>query len=188
MTLNCATWRSFFMGNPFFINAMMGLMSDTENLTQTLNSKQAIQDGLIELTSNVSQRIDILSSHLPSDIYHNDDLVRGIFSQIRNNRFSHVRILLSDSSKLIRQHHAFLELIRRVPSKIQVRKKHKDDQHIPYGFVLVDHTGHLYQPNINAHTGVMSQRCKETVRRLDEEFSTLWSRSLVDENFSQWII
>lgn len=167
---------------------MMGWMSHEEHLIQTLASKHAIQDGLITLTSTVSQRVDIVSSHLPADVFNHDDLVKTIFSQIRNNRFAHIRILLSDSSKLIRQHHAFLELIRRVPSKIQVRKKHPNDQDIPHGFVLVDQTGHLYQPNTNQHQGVMSQRCKETVRRLDEEFLTLWGRSLVDENFSQWII
>lgn len=163
-------------------------MNHHEDILIKLDSKQAIQNGLIELTSTANQRIDILSSYLPADIFNHDPLVKTIFSQIRNNRFAHVRILLSDSSKLIRQHHVFLDLIRRVPSKIQVRKKHPDDQHIPYGFVLVDQTGHLYQPNTHNHQGVMSQRCKETVRRLDEEFLTLWGRSLVDENFNQWII
>lgn len=163
-------------------------MDNSEDVTTPLDSKQTIQSGLIELVSSVNQRVDILSSHLPATIFNNEELVRALFSQIRNNRFAHVRILLRDSSKLISQHHVFLDLIRRVPSKIQVRKTHTDDQLLPHGFVLVDQTGHLYQPNTNNHKGVMSRRCKETVRRLDEEFSTLWGRSLVDENFNQWII
>lgn len=163
-------------------------MNNVQPITINITSKEAIKDGLITLCDDIKTRIDILSSHLPSDVFDDEDLIKHISQHLRNNRMAHARILMSDSSKLLRQRHVFLELIRKLPSKIQVRKLNKDDTPLQHGFILIDTSKHLHQPNLKMHKGTMSIRCKDTVRKLNDEFLMLWGRSRPDENFKQWII
>lgn len=154
----------------------------------TLDSNADITHGITQIISHASHRIEILSSHLPSAVFNDEALINAVQASLRRSRLIQMRILLQDSAPLFHQHHGFLELIRRLPSKIQVRKLHDDDHDLQQGYVLADYSGHVYQANLKIPHGVMSERCRETVKRLNDEFLTLWGRSLVDEHFNQWII
>jgi hypothetical protein len=122
----------------------------------------------------------IFSQDLDPSLYSNRALVDAISHLARYSRFSDIRLLIQDSSKLIKQEHQLMDLARRLPSRISIRiyKQRPDD--IPEDVMLVDDAGVIVCGDKVEEPGFACFDDRPFVARLTQRFDDLWEQSYAD--------
>ena len=88
-------------------------------------------------------------------------------------------ILVDDAKAIAEVAHPLLELVRRMPSKIQMRRL-PDDNAQGRNFMVVDDAAVWVQPDPQAYVGWLNLNDRVEARRLSEEFQDLYERSTDD--------
>ena len=132
--------------------------------------------------------INVISRSLDRLIYDRTDIVEAISKFIRRSRNTNVRILVYDSTNIIKNGHRLVNLANKVPSKIAIRQLPEDFKDYNESMVTADQTGYLHNQQSDRYEGVVSfndiTRCSE----LNKTFTDFWDRSLVDLDLRQFTI
>jgi predicted GNAT family N-acyltransferase len=134
---------------------------------------------VIELILNARRTVSILSPTLDQALFANAECLAAISSMARRSRSAKVRILVEDTKAIAEMAHPLLELARRLPSKVEMRRLADDD--VPRrSFVVVDQEAVWVQPDRDAYVGWSNLHDRVEARRLLEEFTTLHEHSTDD--------
>lgn len=168
----------------FFENFLLGVTSGHIPVEDRSTNFAAIY----KFACSATLSINIISRSLDHTIYDRPDIVEALSNFVRRSRNAYVRILIFDSTNIIKNGHRLYTLAGKVPSKILIRQLTDDFKDFNESMVIADRSGFLHNQQSDRYEGVVSfndyQRCAE----LNKTFTDFWDRSLTDSNLRQFVI
>lgn len=137
-------------------------------------------DYAVELCLSASRYICIMSPDLDHAAFDNSAIVDALSALARVSRQTQVRILVSDTRKIVAQGHQLLQLARRLPSTVHIQKlaEHPDWNHETV--VIRDRDGVLYKPGGSEHNAFYEPDSRASTSRHLVLFEELWRHSAKD--------
>ena len=122
----------------------------------------------------------ILSPILDPALFAAENCVMAISEFARRSRHARVRILVEDSKTVAADNHPLLELARRIPSKITMRRLPDDVAPSRSSYVVVDDRAIWMQPDRDTYIGWRNLNDRVEARRLGDQFGLLYERGRDD--------
>lgn len=129
---------------------------------------------LDSLAGQASQRLWLYDRLLDHDTYDRFRFRELLSALARRHRLSEVRLLIHDDKPLIKRRHQIVELMRRLPSRIELRLVNTDYPVTDQPFVLADREGVLYRHDFFKPEGFASFTDGGRVKLLGETFQRMW--------------
>lgn len=126
------------------------------------------------VVGQAQQRVLIYDRHLDHDLYGQFRLRERISALARRHRLSEVRILIHDDKPLVKKRHLLVELMRRLPSKIELRLVHSDYPAEEHPFMLVYREGLVYRHRFDKPEGLANFADRGHVKRFNDVFQRMW--------------
>ena len=135
----------------------------------------------VALCRSAARYICILSPQLDHAAFDNSELVDALSALARRSRQTQVRILISDSRSLTGSGHQLLQLARRLPSTIYIRKLAEHPNWNNETVVIRDRDGVLYKPGGSDHDAFYEPNSRASTQKHLELFDELWRFGIEDE-------
>jgi predicted GNAT family N-acyltransferase len=126
------------------------------------------------LAGQACQRLWLYDRLLDHDIYDRHQFRELLSALARRHRLSEIRLLIHDDKPLIKRRHQIVELMRRLPSRIELRLVNPDYPVTDQPFMLVDREGVLYRHDFYKPEGFASFANGGRVKLLGETFVRMW--------------
>ncbi|MEZ5501971.1 MAG: hypothetical protein R3E50_04700 [Halioglobus sp.] len=134
----------------------------------------------VSLCRGAARYICILSPALDHEAFDNSDLADALSALARRSRQTLIRILISDSRPLLGQGHRLLQLARRLPSTIKMRKLAEHPDWNNETVVIRDRNGVLFKPGGSEHDAFYEPDSRPATQKHLERFDELWRFSVED--------
>ena len=157
----------------FFENFILGVTAGEIQVEDCAMNVAAVH----KLTSSAMLDINIISRCLNHQIFDRSDIVEVFSKFIRKNRNANVRIILFDSTNVIKSGHRLINLADRAPSKISIRKLPKEYAYYNESVVIADGKGFLHNPQSDRYEGTVSFNDHIRCDELNKVFSDHWHQS-----------
>lgn len=125
-------------------------------------------------------RIRLWTPAVDAALYSHARLMVPLKNLALKNKHTRIEILLTDSRSLVEQGHLLLELSRRLPSSIQIKRAAIEHAESLEEVLLIDDRTVFFRPN---HADYHAWTCLDDIlaaRRLDERFKVAWQNALED--------
>ncbi|NQX88858.1 MAG: hypothetical protein HRT77_09350 [Halioglobus sp.] len=132
------------------------------------------------LCNSASRYVRILSPQLDPAVFHNEQIANALKSLAKASRQTEVRILVSDTRPLISSGHPLLQLARRTPSNVMIRKLTEHPDWKDETIVIRDLDGVLFKHGNSDHDGFYEPASRAATQHFRELFDTLWRLSVED--------
>ncbi|MFT7130263.1 MAG: hypothetical protein ACI89U_002385, partial [Gammaproteobacteria bacterium] len=130
------------------------------------------------------QKLLILSSDLDSYVFNTNEIVDYISSLARKSRYTETRILVTDTTTMVKQGHRLLELQRRLSSRISIRKISIEPHLIRHNLVISDNVGFICQSVNDPEKAWGNYNNIPTARNYMTEFNEYWGQALEDSDLN----
>jgi predicted GNAT family N-acyltransferase len=147
--------------------------------SRTFQSESDCRDGIVELLAHARRKVLILSPNLDISLFGYEPTLAALSEFARRSRHASATVLVDDTKAIAEIAHPLLELVRRMPSKIEMRRL-PDDSVPTRSFIVVDDTAVWIQPDLQAYVGWLNLNDRVEARRLSEGFAALYDRSSDD--------
>jgi hypothetical protein len=134
----------------------------------------------VALCNSASRYICIQSPQLDHAAFDYSELVDALSALARRSRQTQVRILISDSRPVVGRGHQLLQLARRLPSTVHIRKLEEHPQWNNETIVIRDRDGVLYKPGGSDHDAFYEPNSRASTMRHLELFDELWRFAVED--------
>ena len=148
--------------------------------TNSIAYPHPFADYVVDLCDAASRHICILSPQLDHAAFDNSELVEALTALARRSRQAQVRILVSDVRALVTRGHRLLQLARRLPSTVKLRKLETHPNWNNESVVIKDRDGVLYKPGGSDHDAFYEPGSRVATLRHLEQFEELWRYSVED--------
>ena len=132
------------------------------------------------LVVQAARQIEIFSYDLDAPVYDQIPILDAFKSLALHSRFSRLRILLQNNERVRLQGHRLLELIRRLPSRIEIRRPHADYVDNLENFLVVDRMGYVRRPIHSRYQGEGNFNAPAEAAKLSDFFAEVWECSEPD--------
>jgi len=150
----------------------MLLGTDTESwLFDNENNMVDLMDTMV---GQAAQRLWLYDRVLDHDHYDRHRFRELVSSLARRHRLSEIRLLIHDDQPLVKRRHQLVELMRRLPSRIELRLVNSDHPYEGQPFILADREGVLYRHDFTRPSGFAGFSDSGRVRLLSENFQRMW--------------
>lgn len=133
----------------------MRLRLNDKRLIGIHGGKFAIHDyqaALLDLIQQTERHLLILSYNLNPEVFDTAEMSDQLSQLARRNRYSEIKILIVDSSQMVKKGHRVVELQRRLPSSINLRRVTDRNTTIKENWVIADNIALIHQsvqePNV----------------------------------------
>ena len=154
-------------------------MSDNEFI-QGVAYPHPFDDLAVALCQSATRYVCILSPRLEAAAFDRDALATALSALARSSRQTEVRILVADTRGLVGRGHRLLQLARRIPSLVQIRRLSDHPDWNGQTVVVRDRDGVLYKPGGSDHDGFYEPESRASTEKHLELFEELWRYSVQD--------
>lgn len=134
----------------------------------------------VALCESAMRHLAIQSPQLDHAAFDTSALADAISALARRSRQAQVRILINDPRPLVTRGHKLLQLARRLPSVVHIRKLEEHPQWNNETIVVRDRDGVLYKPGGSDHDAFYEPDSRASTVRHLELFDELWRYSEED--------
>jgi len=152
------------------------MASDEQKLTDLAERQQAVT----HLVSNARRRIYLLSDELEPDLYDQIDFIESCKQAVIRHHACHMNILIKRSEKLRQMEHRLLELIQRLPSRIELKICHDNDKSLAESWLVIDESSYYYQPRATGVAARLQTDSPRTAKDLCRRFEKIWDAASYD--------
>lgn len=145
-----------------------------------LTSRQEFRVASQLLAQQAARRMELLTYDLDAMLYDQLPFVDAVKQLCLLNRNSQVSILLQNNEPVQKQGHRLLELARRIPSRIAIRRPHADYLNHQENFLLADRIGYLRRRRSSRYHGEINFFDRLETERLGDFFREVWDCSEAD--------
>lgn len=138
------------------------------------NSESSMTGLMDSVTGQARQRIWLYDRLLDHDLYDRLRFRELISTLARRHRLSEVRLLIHDDKPLVKHRHQIVELMRRLPSRIELRLVNEDYPVEDRPFLLADREGVVFRHDFSRPEGFANFSDSGRVRLLAESFQRMW--------------
>ncbi|MDX1597090.1 MAG: GNAT family N-acetyltransferase [Marinobacter sp.] len=140
-------------------------------------SETSLVSLLDSITGQASQRLWLYDRLLEHDLYDRTQFRELLSALARRHRLSEVRLLIHDDKPLVKRRHQIVELMKRLPSRIELRLVNDDYPVEERPFLLADREGVVYRHSFNSPEGFANFADGGRVKLLGEAFQRMWDTS-----------
>lgn len=152
---------------------------------KVLASQADYRDAVLEVTSQATRALAILTPDLEPEIYDHDDFLDALKRFILARSFARVRVLIADPTRAIKNGNRFVHMGRRLNSYIEFRNLKPELKNQTEAFLIADEMALAYRPNSGIWNGV-ADTCEPSVaRKYLDLFENLWHASEVEPELRQ---
>jgi len=147
--------------------------SDSLFLTSAAEFSEQIRQSILD----ARRHIRILSHQLDPAIYDQPSIVEALSAFARQSREAKVKILVRDSDEIIERSHRLAALVRRLPTKLALRKLVLEPNNQSMAFALADTRTLVYQNEDGYYAGFANTNAAAQVKSLSEMFDDCWEKA-----------
>lgn len=140
------------------------LFDNESTMTQLMDS----------VAGQARQRLWLYDRLLEHDLYDRLRFRELISTLARRHRLSEVRLLIHDDKPLVKRRHQIVELMRRLPSRIELRLVNEDYPVEDQPFLLADREGVVFRHDFYKPEGFAKFADSGRVKLLSESFQRMW--------------
>ena len=152
----------------------------SEDFRSPVDYPEPFRELAVELANSAARSLCIQSPLLDREVFDNEALSDALRSLARGGRQTEARILINDSRPLVQRGHRLLQLARRIPSNLQIRRLRDHPDWNGETVVIRDRDGVLYQPGGTEKRGFYEPDSRASTQRHLERFDELWRLGTVD--------
>ncbi|OEY67200.1 GNAT family N-acetyltransferase [Marinobacter sp. X15-166B] len=134
----------------------------------------ALADLTDALSGQAGQRIWLYEHTLEHARYDRHRFHELLSTLARQHRLADVRLLIHDDKPLAKRRHQIVELMRRLPSRIQLRVINPLYPHAEHPFLLVDRAGILARTRFGQPQGVANFSARHQVKQAADQYQRMW--------------
>ncbi len=134
----------------------------------------------VALARSAARYLCILSPTLDHAVFDNEELAGAIAALARDSRQTKIRILLQDARHIVGRGHRLLQLSRRTPSKVELRKLPEHPDWRGETIVIRDRDGVLYRPGGSEEHAFYEPDSRASAQRHADLFEDLWRHATRD--------
>jgi len=142
--------------------------------TWLFDSERTMTDLMDSVVGQARQRLWLYDRLLDHDLYDRPRFRELISALARRHRLSEVRLLIHDDRPLVKRRHQIVELMRRLPSRIELRLINEDYPVDDQPFLLADREGVVYRHDFYKPEGFAKFADGGRVKLLAESFQRMW--------------
>lgn len=152
--------------------AMEKCLLDTD--VHRLVQSQDTVDWLREFSRRAARTVDIFSQQLTPVLFADTELLDNLSALARRDARSRVRMLIRDTRPLQKGTHPLVQLARRLPSSIEIRRYTEGANDATSGFFCADGSDLIKFSDESVPAGFARRGARAESRALLDEFSRLW--------------
>ncbi len=162
-------------------NFILGADSNTHRFSAPSECK----DLATTLICQSKNTVKILSHHLNSEIFDNENIREALSKLARTNPRCEIQFLIADERPLVQRSHRLIELMRRLPSRISLRTINKNYPYDESSMTLIDREAVIFQKENSIYDGFSNFNDAGRNKQLSEVFNTLWSHAAESQELRQ---
>lgn len=162
------------LANEAFASRRRPLLLGEDRDAWFFDSERTLTDLMDSLVGQARQRLWLYDRLLDHDLYGRLRFRDIVSALARHHRDSDVRLLVHDDGPLVKRRHRIVELMRRVPSRIQLRLINQDYPVEDRPFLLADREGVVFRHDFDRPEGVAKFADGGRVKLLGESFQRMW--------------
>jgi predicted GNAT family N-acyltransferase len=138
------------------------------------DNESSMLDLMDSMVGQAGQRLWLYDRILDHDRYDRYRFRELVSSLARRHRLSEIRLLIHDDQPLVKRRHQLVELMRRLPSRIELRLVNSDYPHEDQPFIVADREGVMYRHDFTRPSGFAGFADSGRARLLSENFQRMW--------------
>ncbi len=146
----------------------------------TMSSSADNRDVALSLVTQAQKTLCILTRDLEHTVYNTPEFAEAVARLAARSRNSMIRILVHDSTGVVRRTHRLVDLGQRLSSSIHIRQPHEEHRGITQAFLVADDTGYMRRVIANRYEGSACFHAPAEVRELMQLFERMWEKSAPD--------
>ncbi len=139
----------------------------------------------LHLANNANRYLRIYSPLLDHEVFNIPAFANAISALSRRSRHSEIKILINDSSAIIKRGHRLLDLSRRLSSYIKIQKISSHPEITSDTFMVKDLDGVIYSPADAERLGFYEPYSRASSQKFIDNFDLLWEKSQPDPELRQ---
>ena len=132
------------------------------------------------MAEQASRQIQIFSYDLDAPVFDRQPFIDALKSLVLQSRFSRIQILLQENQRVQKEGHRLIDLSRRLPTYIEIRRPHPDYRERRENFLVADRTGYIKRKSADRYHGEADFADHAEATRLSELFGGIWDCSEPD--------
>ncbi|AYC33111.1 histone acetyltransferase HPA2 [Pseudomonas cavernae] len=163
---------------------MLGRHQPLEHFSQPADARAHA----LALLQQAQRSLCLYSPDLEAWLYNHSSVQDACTHFLLANPKNRLRILLRDTTRATREGHRLLNLARRLPSNLQIRKLHPDHPSEEVAFLLADGRGLLLRPEPEQPAGYALYNDPGRVRQHQAQFNQAWDLSITDPDLRSFLL
>lgn len=172
----------------------MALELENQNIHSTHPSSEAkgqvrhlplgseLQSQLTHMVAQGTRSLQLLCWDLEPQLLDNEQSYDAFSKFARQNRLSKIQVLLQDNRQIIRHGHRLLDLCRRLPSHMEIRKISEEFSEVEEFILTVDQRNIIFRENNAQRNFVCAPNALALAKEKSNFFNDLWKHSSSDPN------
>jgi hypothetical protein len=142
----------------------------------------------LALLQQAQRSLCIYSHDLEPWLYHHSSVQEACTRFLLASPRAQLRILLRDAGRAVKEGHRLLNLSRRLPSNLHIRKLNPDYPSEELAFLIADDCGLLLLPQPGQVAGHALYQDVARVRQRQTQFDQAWDTSITDADLRSFLL
>lgn len=149
---------------------------------------QQVQAHALALLQQARHSLCLYSPDFEPWLYSHSSVQEACSRFLLANPKNHLRILLRDVSRPVKQGHRLLNLARRLTSNLHIRKLNPDLPSEEAAYLLADGHGLLLRPQVEQYADYALYNDPGRVRLRQAQFDQAWDASVLDPDLRSFLL
>ena len=147
------------------------------------NSADVNKNAAISMIKQGHLAVNIYTQDLDPQVLNDEIFARHLLNMVRQYKQMQIKILVKDSSKVVKGSHVLQRLAQQLSTHIEVKNIPDIYNSVKASFMVVDRTGFYYRPNASEFSGSVNFNSPARAAKLLEHFSDVWEKAEPDPHF-----
>ena len=156
----------------------LALGTDTELFE--IDTSEQNRRAAAAMARQARRSVVIMTRHLDAAVYDQPEFSDAVRDLVVRSRRAEVRVLVKDSTPVLRDGHRLISLAQRLTSFMEIRVPARDHADFNEAFLLVDNVGYIHRNFSDRFEATFSFNDSKIVRGLGREFDSMWELALPD--------
>lgn len=152
-----------------------------QNQIRVISSLEEMRAAVDAVAASAQRLMSIYTPDLEPDLYDQNGFLDIVKRFVLARRFAKARVLLSDTTRLLRDNNRFIAMGRRLTSCIDIRPAVGVARQRACGYLIADDRAIVYRVHSDRWDGVADLNNPPVARQYLDEFDEIWHASSPDE-------
>jgi hypothetical protein len=149
---------------------------------RVISSLEEMRAAVDAVAASAQRLMSIYTPDLEPELYDQNAFLEIVKRFVLARRFAKVRVLISDSNRLLRDNNRFIAMGRRLTSCIDIRPAVGANRQRAASYVIADDRAIVYRVHADRWDGVADLNNPPVARQYLDEFDEIWHSSAHDEH------